>query len=185
MNGVGGWPGPRGADTPNPVKYPFRSADGGSVIDKQTTGERTWDFNTDGAAHYGMVPDWIEDIRIIGGQEVVDDIFAGAESYLRTWGSAEKHDSGPNLASGAAASASTRSGGTRSSASRPARPWTATRAPAGPANGRRPVAADRPRIREPGQTRHPRLGGGVREVYRIELSQDGTNWQTAWSTDRR
>ncbi|MGW2993544.1 galactose-binding domain-containing protein, partial [Streptomyces sp. NPDC001193] len=106
MNGVGGWPGPRGADTPNPVKYPFRSTDGGSVIDRQTTGQRTWDLNTDGAAHYGLVPDWIEDIRQVGGQGVVDDLFKGAESYLHTWGASEQHKAGVNLAAGAPSSAS-------------------------------------------------------------------------------
>lgn len=86
MNGVGGWPGPVGADAPNAVKYPFRSFDGGAVIDRQVTGERTWDLNTDGAAHNGMVPDWIEQIRLSGGQGVVDELAGGAESYLTTWG---------------------------------------------------------------------------------------------------
>ncbi|WP_424215317.1 discoidin domain-containing protein [Streptomyces sp. BI20] len=107
MNGVGGWPGPRGADAPNPVQYPFRTADGGSVVDKVTAGQRTWDLNTDGASHYGLVPDWIEDIRRVGGQEVVADMFKGAQSYLDTWGGTERHRAGVNLATGAAASAST------------------------------------------------------------------------------
>ncbi|WP_327350880.1 galactose-binding domain-containing protein [Streptomyces sp. NBC_01304] len=184
MNGVGGWPGPRGADTPNPVKYPFRSTDGGSVIDKQTTGERTWDFNTAGGAHYGMVPDWIEDIRIVGGQEVVDDMFAGAESYLRTWGSAEKHDSGPNLASGAAASASTTEWwnpfvsfapgkavdsdkGTRWASEWKADQWL--RIDLGSVKPVKRVTAD--------------WEEAYAKSYRIELSEDGTNWKTAWSTD--
>lgn len=86
MNGVGGWPGPRGADAPGAVQYPFRTADGGSLVDRQTTGARTWDINTDGAAHYGLVPDWLESIRKVGGQDVLDDLFRGAESYLTTWG---------------------------------------------------------------------------------------------------
>src|SRR5690606_24703894 len=106
MNGVGGWPAPRGADAPNPVTYPFRSVDGGSVLDRQTTGQRTWDLNTDGAAHYGLVPDWIEDIRRVGGQDVVDDLFRGAESYLGTWGASERHRPAENLARGAQATAS-------------------------------------------------------------------------------
>ncbi|GAA4967773.1 hypothetical protein GCM10023238_39580 [Streptomyces heliomycini] len=106
MNGVGGWPAPRGADAPDAVAYPFRSVDGGSVLDRQTTGERTWDLNTDGAAHYGLVPDWIEDIRRVGGRHVVDDLFRGAESYLDTWGASERHRAGANLAEGAPATAS-------------------------------------------------------------------------------
>ena len=89
MNGLGGWPAPRNASPM--VTYPYTGVDGGSIIDKVTTGERTWDFNTDGAAHYGLVPDWIEDIRVLGGQGVVDDLFRGAESYLSTWGASEEH----------------------------------------------------------------------------------------------
>ncbi|MFD4856297.1 discoidin domain-containing protein [Streptomyces atratus] len=183
MNGVGGWPGPRGGDIPNPVKYPFRSTDGGSVIDKQTTGERTWDFNTDGAAHYGLVPDWIEDIRIVGGQEVVDDLFTGAESYLRTWGNAEKHKSGVNLASGAAASASTSEWwnpfvsfapgkavdgdkGTRWASEWKNDEWL--QIDLGSAKPVKRVTLD--------------WEAAYAKSYRIELSQDGENWQTAWST---
>ncbi|WP_177328327.1 discoidin domain-containing protein (plasmid) [Streptomyces atratus] len=183
MNGVGGWPAPRGGDTPNPVKYPFRSTDGGSVIDKQTTGERTWDFNTDGAAHYGMVPDWIEDIRIVGGQEVVDDLFTGAESYLRTWGNAEKHESGVNLASGAAASASTSEWWNPFVSFAPGKAvdgdkdtrWASEwnndqwlQIDLGSAKPVKRVTLD--------------WEAAYAKSYRIELSQDGKNWQTAWST---
>ncbi|CAN7265260.1 Coagulation factor 5/8 type domain-containing protein [Knoellia sp. LjRoot47] len=88
MNGFGGTPPPReGAATSaaGPVVYPFRSVDGGSVLSRQRTGDRVWDVNVDGVAHYGQVPDWVEDLRIVGGQELVDDLMAGAESYLRTW----------------------------------------------------------------------------------------------------
>ncbi|MDI3406948.1 galactose-binding domain-containing protein [Streptomyces cavernicola] len=184
MNGVGGWPAPRGEDAPNPVKYPFRSTDGGSVIDKQTTGERTWDFNTDGAAHYGMVPDWIEDIRNVGGQEVVDDLFAGAESYLDTWGGSEKHRLGQNLATGASASASTTEWwnpfvnfgarkavdgdkGTRWASEWKNDQWL--RVDLGSPKPIERVTVD--------------WEAAYAKSYRIELSDDGENWRTAWSTD--
>ncbi|WP_405749453.1 discoidin domain-containing protein [Streptomyces sp. NBC_00012] len=183
MNGVGGWPAPRGGDAPNPVKYPFRSTDGGSVIDKQTTGERTWNFNTDGAAHYGMVPDWIEDIRNVGGQKVVDDLFAGAESYLTTWGDTEKHRLGKNLASGAAASASTSEWwnpfvsfapgkvvdgdkGTRWASEWKDDQWL--QIDLGSVKPVKRVTVD--------------WEAAYAKSYRIELSQDGKDWQTAWST---
>ncbi|WP_420824907.1 hypothetical protein [Streptomyces coryli] len=90
MNGVGGWPAPGGTA----ITYPYRSADGGTVLDRQQTGERTWDVNTDGAAHAGLVPDWIEQIRLSGGgkgAETVRDLMGGAESYLRTWGATERY----------------------------------------------------------------------------------------------
>ncbi|MFE5096513.1 discoidin domain-containing protein [Streptomyces sp. NPDC056638] len=183
MNGVGGWPGPRGGDTPNPVKYPFRSTDGGSLIDKQTTGERTWDLNTNGAAHYGMVPDWIEDIRIVGGQEVVDDLFTGAESYLRTWGNAEKHKSGVNLASGAAASAST------SEWWNPFVSFAPGKAVDGDKGTRWASEWENDQwlqidLRSAKPVKRVTLDweAAYAKSYRIELSQDGKNWQTAWST---
>ncbi|MFD7100755.1 hypothetical protein ACFWA0_38780, partial [Streptomyces xanthophaeus] len=86
MNGFAWLPGPRADSGNNPVRYPFRSPDGGSVLDRQVTGSRVWDVNTDGGGtHYGLVPDWIEDIRVTGGQDVVDELMQGAEGYLRMW----------------------------------------------------------------------------------------------------
>ncbi|MEU9233851.1 hypothetical protein [Streptomyces subrutilus] len=91
MNGFAWLPGPRAADG-NPVRYPFRSPDGGSLLDRQVTGSRVWDVNTDGGGtHYGLVPDWIEDIRVTGGQDVVDELMQGAEGYLRMWQRAGDH----------------------------------------------------------------------------------------------
>ncbi|MFE9773277.1 discoidin domain-containing protein [Streptomyces sp. NPDC005931] len=182
MNGVGGWPAPRGADAAHPVTYPFRSVDGGSVIDRQTTGLRTWDLNTDGAAHYGLVPDWIEDIRRVGGQDVVDDLFRGAESYLDTWAASENHRADVNQAAGAQATASsvewnpfTGYGPGRAVDGRPDTRW---------ASG----WSDDQWLRiDLGQTH--RVGRVTLDweraygrSYRVDLSADGTNWRTAWST---
>ncbi|MEU2238361.1 discoidin domain-containing protein [Streptomyces sp. NPDC018338] len=183
MNGVGGWPGPVGPDAPNAVKYPFRSADGGAVIDRQVTGERTWDLNTDGAAHNGLVPDWIEQIRLSGGQGVVDELSGGAESYLTTWKSTEKHEPGINLATGAASSAS-------SSEWNPFTSYAPGRAVDGDTGTR--WASDW----SDGQWLQMDLGAVHRvgkvtldwerayaRAYRIELSENGTDWKTAWSTE--
>lgn len=86
MNGFASQGGPR---TPSPgkppVSYPFQSFDGTATIHKQVTGERTFDINTDGVAHYGLYPDWFEDVRILGGPEIMDDLTQGAESYLGMW----------------------------------------------------------------------------------------------------
>lgn len=106
MNGVGGTAPPRASAATNPVTYPFTSADGGSVLTRQTTGQRTWDINTDGVAHYGMVPDWIEDMRKVGGNAVVSDLLKGAQMYLDTWAAADTWSQPANLAAGAAVSAS-------------------------------------------------------------------------------
>ncbi|WP_333772773.1 discoidin domain-containing protein [Streptomyces sp. IBSBF 3136] len=182
MNGVGGWPGPRGADTADPVKYPFRSVDGGSLIDRQTTGRRTWDLNTDGAAHYGLVPDWIEDIRLVGGQDVVDDLFRGAESYLDTWGATERHQAGVDLAKGAAATAS-------STEWNPFTSYAAGRAVDGSRDTRWACGwSDDQWLRIDLGSTHlvkrvtldwERAYG---KAYRVDLSTDGENWRTAWST---
>ncbi|RAY16105.1 Coagulation factor 5/8 type domain-containing protein [Actinomadura craniellae] len=84
-NGLGALPPPRAGNAGNPVRYPFRSFDGGVTLDRQRTGQRVWDVNTDGVAHYGLVPDWIEDLRLVAGDPIVRDMAAGAESFLRTW----------------------------------------------------------------------------------------------------
>ncbi|MFZ3468816.1 discoidin domain-containing protein [Streptomyces sp. 4.24] len=183
MNGVGGWPGPRGANTPNPVTYPFRSTDGGSVIDKQTTGQRTWDLNTDGASHYGLVPDWIEDIRIVGGQGVVDDLFKGAESYLRTWGASEEHKAGVNLAAGRPASASTSEWWNPFVSFAPGLAFDGSRSSrwASEWNDDQWLQVD---LGSQELVKRVTLDweGAYGRSYRIEVSANGTDWTTAWST---
>jgi microsomal dipeptidase-like Zn-dependent dipeptidase len=83
-NGFSHQGGPRGADVKNPVRYPFTGL-GGVVIDRQVSGERIYDINVDGVAHYGLYPDWIEDLRMQAGDEIVRDLERGAEAYLQTW----------------------------------------------------------------------------------------------------
>jgi microsomal dipeptidase-like Zn-dependent dipeptidase len=88
-NGFGGQGAPRGAGAQNKVEYPFKSFDGKVTLDKAQWGERTWDLNTDGVAHYGLYPDWFEDLRKLAGQEIVTDMANAAEAYLQTWERAE------------------------------------------------------------------------------------------------
>jgi microsomal dipeptidase-like Zn-dependent dipeptidase len=90
INGLHAQPKPRAGAAANPVRYPFRSFDGGSVIDRQRSGTRTWDINTDGVDHYGLYADWVEDMRLVAGQQIVDDLANGAEAYLQLWERAEK-----------------------------------------------------------------------------------------------
>ncbi|HET7799894.1 MAG TPA: discoidin domain-containing protein [Humibacillus xanthopallidus] len=102
MNGFGGTPAPRAGSS---VGYPFTTL-GGSRADRQVTGLRTWDYNVDGVPHYGLIPDWVEDMRRIGGQQVVDELARGAESYLRTARAAQTWAPAPNLVTGRPATAS-------------------------------------------------------------------------------
>jgi len=87
MNGFAHQGAPRNGR--NPVTYPFKSFDGAVTLDRQRTGERAFDFNADGMAHYGLFPDWLEDARHLAGQEIVDDLSRGAEAYLQMWERAE------------------------------------------------------------------------------------------------
>jgi hypothetical protein len=83
-NGLGSQGGPRGPGAKNPVAYPFRGF-GGTLIDKQRSGQRVYDINVDGVAHYGLYPDWIEDLRHLAGDQIVEDMACGAEAYLDVW----------------------------------------------------------------------------------------------------
>ncbi len=83
-NGLGALPSP--SEDANPVGYPFKSLDGSVTFDKQVSGQRTFDVNTDGTAHYGLLPDWFEDLRLADGDgHLTRDLQRGAEAYLQTW----------------------------------------------------------------------------------------------------
>jgi hypothetical protein len=87
MNGFGSQGDPRGAGASNPVTYPFTGL-GGVTIDRQRSGERVFDVNTDGVAHYGLYADWVEDAEHVAGADgaaLADDLSRGAEAYLQTW----------------------------------------------------------------------------------------------------
>ena len=89
INGLHAQPKPRSDAAQNPVRYPFRSVDGGSVIDRQRSGTRTYDINTDGVDHYGLYSDWIEDLRLVAGPQIAEDMANGAEAYLQLWARTE------------------------------------------------------------------------------------------------
>ena len=87
MNGFSASAGPLAEE--HQITYPFKSFDGGVTVDKQQSGERTFDINVDGIAHYGLFPDWVEGLRQLGGDAIVDDMANGAEAYLQMWERAE------------------------------------------------------------------------------------------------
>ena len=87
MNGFSNQGQERGAGAPNPVVYPFRGL-AGVTVDKQVSGRKTFDINVDGVAHFGMYPDFIEDVRRLAGEdgdELVADMARGAEAFLQMW----------------------------------------------------------------------------------------------------
>ena len=88
MNGFGAQGPPRNP-TSDPVTYPFKSFDGKVQLNRQKSGSREFDINSDGVAHYGLYPDWIEDLRKLAGNEIVTDMSRGSEAYLQMWERAE------------------------------------------------------------------------------------------------
>jgi hypothetical protein len=84
INGFGAQGDARGADVTNPVTYPFTGL-GGITVNKQVSGKQVYDINADGVAHYGMYPDWIQDLKKVGGNAIGVDMARGAEAYLQTW----------------------------------------------------------------------------------------------------
>ncbi len=86
MNGVARQPIPRADATTNaPLTYPFKSLDGKQTIEQATTGKRTWDFNKDGVAQFGLYLDWIEEVRRRGDPAFAEDMLRGSEAYLQMW----------------------------------------------------------------------------------------------------
>jgi hypothetical protein len=67
------------------VEYPFEGPYGG-WFDRQITGNRTFDYNYDGLAHVGLLPDFIEDLKAVGvTEEQLEPLFNSAEAYLQMW----------------------------------------------------------------------------------------------------
>lgn len=93
LNGFAGAPGPRFGDksvcaTPqeNPVTYPFTSFDGQVTFAEPQVGERTIDFNTEGLAHIGLLPELVQDARNDGvDDQTLEALFKSAEGYLQMW----------------------------------------------------------------------------------------------------
>ncbi len=82
MNGLAEQPGPA---TATPMSYPFHSYLGKVTFGKEVWGQRAFDLDTNGLANYGMYADWLHDVQLAGGTQVMSDMFQGAESYLEMW----------------------------------------------------------------------------------------------------
>jgi microsomal dipeptidase-like Zn-dependent dipeptidase len=88
MSGLGGQAGPRYDGATNPLQYPF-TTEFGLVVDKQKSGNRTFDISNEGVAHYGLVADHLQDIRVNGTARVYESVMNSAEAYLQMWERAE------------------------------------------------------------------------------------------------
>lgn len=77
-------------ETPAHVGYPFKSPLTGVELDKSTLSwsgrSDPYDISFDGVAHVGMIPDFVEELRVIGLTDAeLDPLWHGAEAYIRTW----------------------------------------------------------------------------------------------------
>ena len=53
-----------------------------------TLGTKTWDYNTNGVAHYGLLPDFLQDVQTDtndGGPLIYSNLMSGANYLLQTW----------------------------------------------------------------------------------------------------
>jgi microsomal dipeptidase-like Zn-dependent dipeptidase len=69
----------------NRLQYPF-TLPGLGTFAGQVTGFRTFDYNVDGLAHIGLLPDLVADLAQIGVDDhYVDALLCSAEQYIRVW----------------------------------------------------------------------------------------------------
>jgi hypothetical protein len=63
-----------------PVQY-------SSAFPMSSLGNKTWDYNIDGVAHYGMLPDFLQAVRSVpGGANMIDNnLMYGADYFYETW----------------------------------------------------------------------------------------------------
>jgi hypothetical protein len=79
----------------NRVMYPFELP-GFGKFQKQETGQKTFDFNVDGLAHVGLLPDMIADLKQIGlSDDDLRPLFRSAEGYIKVWERATGATSSP------------------------------------------------------------------------------------------
>lgn len=83
--GIASLPGAPG-DGETRISYPFTAQHGEVAFVPQTTGNRSFDYNSEGIAHYGLFAEWIEAVsRSPDGEHAVESLFNSAEAYLQMW----------------------------------------------------------------------------------------------------
>ena len=55
-------------------------------LTRSVAGRRDFDINIDGLAHYGLLPDFIQDLRNVGlTDQDLEPLFRSAEDYIKMW----------------------------------------------------------------------------------------------------
>lgn len=76
------------------IEYPFTSVDGLVTFTTPGTGNRQFDYRSEGMAHYGMLAEWMENFRQMDAADPADLtrlLMNSAEAYLQMWERAELH----------------------------------------------------------------------------------------------
>jgi hypothetical protein len=67
------------------VTYPITTRTGGQ-LQQSRAGNRVFNYNTEGLAHFGLLPEMIQDLKNIGLTERdLDPLFRSAEGYIELW----------------------------------------------------------------------------------------------------
>jgi microsomal dipeptidase-like Zn-dependent dipeptidase len=77
------------------LSYPFFARGSDVLLDRFQSANRLFDFNTDGLAHVGLLPDFFADLEVLGiPSEDLAPLFHSAEGYITVWekASALAHD---------------------------------------------------------------------------------------------
>lgn len=73
------------------LQYPFVSDDGRYEFEQQVTGNKAYNYNQTGIAHYGLMADHLADIRQVN-TTAYESVMKSAEGYLKTLERVEKHN---------------------------------------------------------------------------------------------
>jgi microsomal dipeptidase-like Zn-dependent dipeptidase len=79
-------------DKIQPIWRLFQAMQGTNTpLQRSYAGQRDFDINIDGVAHYGMLPDFIQDMKNVGlTDEDLLPLFRSAEQYIRVWEKCEQ-----------------------------------------------------------------------------------------------
>jgi microsomal dipeptidase-like Zn-dependent dipeptidase len=103
FNGFAGLPGPRfgpeaapggatGRKPVNRLRYPFNAAATGRSMLQSVVERKKFDFNEDGLAHVGLLPDLIADFQAMGvGPRELGPLLNSADGYADVWTNAWSH----------------------------------------------------------------------------------------------
>ena len=78
-----------GSDANGLVPLPGRPDSPIPNVEVFQTGQKFWNYNNDGVAHYGLIPEFLRHAAIIGADEEVELLSKGAEDFALMWERAE------------------------------------------------------------------------------------------------